>query len=184
MQHTERSNHHDPADTERVPDAGRPHPVHRSGLQGRPWQRTLRVYATDHDQYRTWVIAAPNGSITYWDAGNGWCQILHVAMEQQHEAEFWAKLGDLVSDDPEQSVAISDDLVTDYSPKRGCTTLPPCSTTPTHRRKREIHAKRMAGGRQGQPRHPCPWNPTRLGSTARGPPLRHAQLQEPASSQN
>ena len=75
-------------------------------------QRTLRVYPTDHDQYRTWVIAAPNGSITYWDAGNDWCQILHIAMEQQHEAEFWAKLGDLVSHDPEQSVAISDGLVT------------------------------------------------------------------------
>ena len=75
-------------------------------------QSTLRVYPTDHGQYRTWVIAAPHGSVTYWDAGNGWCQILHVDMKQQHEAEFWAKLGDLVSDDPEQSVAINDDLIT------------------------------------------------------------------------
>ena len=51
-------------------------------------QSTLRVYPTDHDQYRTWVIAAPHESITYWDAGNGWCQVMHVDMKPQHEQEF------------------------------------------------------------------------------------------------
>ena len=63
-------------------------------------EHTVRVFPVDHDHYRTWVFVGPIGSVTYHDCGNGWCQIIHVETRtQQHERDFWQKLGNLVSED-------------------------------------------------------------------------------------
>ena len=76
-------------------------------------QRILRVFPTDHELYRTWVIAADEGSVTYWDAGNGWCQIQHVEMCQEAELQFWKRLGALVGEEPRLTEAIKPGPITD-----------------------------------------------------------------------
>lgn len=82
-------------------------------------QRTLRVFPTDHQLYRTWVVAAGEGSVTYWDAGNGWCQIQHVDMDQEAELRFWGRLTELVSENPSITRPIQPDPVTEILADNG-----------------------------------------------------------------
>ena len=60
---------------------------------------TARVFP-DNVRDRTWVFVGPMGSVTYWDCGNGWCQVMHVnTNDPKDEHEFWQELGNLVGAD-------------------------------------------------------------------------------------
>ena len=54
--------------------------------------RMLRVYPSDHDAYRTWVIPTRSGSVTVWDTSNGFCSISHINMGESETEVFWNRL--------------------------------------------------------------------------------------------
>lgn len=69
--------------------------------------RTHRVFPCEHDQYRTWLMSGPHGSVTIHDAGNGWSQIVLVEMNsQEEEIIFWNRLAARISENPEEAQAI------------------------------------------------------------------------------
>lgn len=70
-------------------------------------QRTCRVFPSDQQHYRTWIMTGAHGSVTIHDAGNGWSQIVLVeADSQEHETEFWNTLGDIISENPDMAQEI------------------------------------------------------------------------------
>lgn len=82
--------------------------------------RTFRVFPSDHEYYRTWLIAGAHGSVTFHDAGNHWCQIVNLDTEsQEHELAFWQRLGEIISGNPNQVQEIEPGFVTDLLAKYG-----------------------------------------------------------------
>ena len=83
-------------------------------------QRTCRVFPSDHDLYRTWVMVGPKGSVTVHDAGNGWYQIELVETDsKEDELEFWTKLCALITDKPALSQEIIPGRITELLAQSG-----------------------------------------------------------------
>lgn len=63
--------------------------------------RMVRVHPSDAEDYRLWVIVAPQGSITIWDQGNGWTSIDSINdMPHERETAFWRNLARHIADNP------------------------------------------------------------------------------------
>ena len=75
--------------------------------------RTHRVFPSEHEYARTWLMSGPGGSVTIHDAGNGWSQIALVEMNSQdEELAFWRRLASLVSEAPHRARTVEPDAVT------------------------------------------------------------------------
>ena len=66
--------------------------------------QTLRVYSERDEDYRTWLIIAPKGSITVQDTGNHWYSITFVNMKQEDADAFWAELDRYIEQNPHHSL--------------------------------------------------------------------------------
>ena len=66
--------------------------------------KTLRVFGSSDENYRTWLIVARKGSITIWDTGNHWYSITFVNMEQEDADDFWAELDRYIEQNPHHSL--------------------------------------------------------------------------------
>ena len=63
--------------------------------------RMVRVHPSDAEDYRLWVVVAPQGSITVWDQGNGWSAIDSINdMPHERETAFWRNLARHIADNP------------------------------------------------------------------------------------
>ena len=83
-------------------------------------ERTTRVFPVNHEHCRTWVITGAEGrSVTYWDTGNGWCQILHVEMDERQREDFWRELRRLVMARPGSAHGIDSGTITDLMREAG-----------------------------------------------------------------
>ena len=75
----------------------------------------LRVFGGNDDDYRTWLIVAPKGSITVWDTGNHWYSITFVNMDQDDADAFWAELDRYIEQNPHHSLENHDKAQKRYS---------------------------------------------------------------------
>ncbi|MCY4653262.1 MAG: hypothetical protein OXC95_08875 [Dehalococcoidia bacterium] len=69
-------------------------------------ERIAKEDPFSEDRYTLWTIEAPTGSLTIWDHGNGYSNIVEIRdMSAENEDAFWRRLAQRIADHPDRRVS-------------------------------------------------------------------------------